>query len=55
MSASAPDTAVAVYDWRAAARSTEDTNALEPIDHALTGTSLAAEIRHCTTRLGQLT
>ena len=47
--------AVVLFDWRAAHRSTEDTSALELIDHALTATGLAAEIRDCTQRLGWLT
>lgn len=41
------------YDWRASARSTE--TGLAPIDRALTGTGLAAEIRFCALRLGRLT
>ena len=34
-----------VYDWRAAARTTEQSSDLQPVDHALTATGLAAEIR----------
>ena len=41
------------YDWRASARSTE--TGLAPIDRALTGTGLAAEIRGCVLRLVRLT
>ncbi len=40
---------LAVFDWRAAARLTE--TSLKPIDHALTATGLAAEIRECVGRM----
>lgn len=45
---------VAVFDWRAAARSTEDSAALEPIDHALTFTGLGAQMRECADRIGRM-
>jgi hypothetical protein len=45
---------IAPYDWRHAARVTEDFDALAPIDHALTATGLAAQISECADRIGRL-
>ena len=50
-----PDTAAAIYDWRLAARSTDQRCALTDVDLALTATGLAAEIHDCTQQLRRLT
>jgi hypothetical protein len=51
-----PTTGVLVaFDWRAAARNTEQTGELELIDHALTATGLAAELAQLADRIGRLT
>lgn len=42
---------VAVFDWRAANRVSENADELTGIDHALTATGLAAEIRALLRRL----
>jgi hypothetical protein len=42
------------YEWRAAARLTENPSTLCAIDTALTATGLAAEIRVCVARLRKL-
>jgi hypothetical protein len=43
------------YEWRAAARLSENPRTLCAIDTALTATGLAAEIRVCVARLQKLT
>lgn len=45
-------TIVSQFDWRAAARATEQAGDLEPIDHALTATGLAAELLELGGRIG---
>jgi hypothetical protein len=45
-------TVVVAFDWRAAARATEHADQLQPIDHALTATGLAAELHELAGRIG---